>query len=205
MFGRNLLSMSSGLFFRTLVIAHVTIASHTLEAHSCIYYYIETSNFIMIVKNFLTSCMPVPLPHEIRHTAPVITPVFAAIHAQLYSCSCRPALVAASRYRTWQLCRTVTRQGHRFVSSPKFPGGLWDPSTGYQRLFPRAEVVRAWSRPLSSIYERCLENNAPYFFVSKYLFLDHENYSLWRVTVWLHTLFLYKLSVHFYGTSVCMP
>ena len=28
-----------------------------------------------------------------------------------------------------------------------------------------------------------------FFFLSKYLILDHENYTLWRVMVWLHTLF----------------
>ena len=48
-----------------------------------------------------------------------------------------------------------------------------------------------------------------FFFVSKYLFQDHENYTLWRVMVWLHTPFSKSpstsMALRQQGTSVCMP
>jgi len=63
-----------------------------------------------------------------------------------------------------------------------------------------------WPGPeLSSIYEGWSENNAPYFFLGRYLFLDLDNNTQRRVTVWLHSLLFHKVSVRFYGTSVCMP
>ena len=32
-----------------------------------------------------------------------------------------------------------------------------------------------------------------FFFLSEYLILDHENYTLWRVMVWLHTLLFHEV------------
>jgi hypothetical protein len=37
------------------------------------------------------------------------------------------------------------------------------------------------------------------FFLSKYLFLNHKNFTVWRVMVRIHILLFHKASVHFCG------
>ena len=47
------------------------------------------------------------------------------------------------------------------------------------------------------------------FFLSKYLFQDHENYTLWTLMVWFHSPFskspFTSMALCQRGTSVCMP
>ena len=49
----------------------------------------------------------------------------------------------------------------------------------------------------AEIYEVCPESNATNFFLSKYLFPNNENHTIWRVMVWIYTPFFHKVSVHF--------
>lgn len=51
------------------------------------------------------------------------------------------------------------------------------------------------------MYEGCPESMSLIYFLSKYLFPSHENYTLWRVIVWLHILFFHTDSAFFYGLT----
>jgi hypothetical protein len=58
--------------------------------------------------------------------------------------------------------------------------------------------------PLWCLFFYVVNRNAdqkvtPPFFFGKYLFPSYENYTVWRVMVWLHTLYFYKVFVHFYS------